>query len=141
GVAHVPGQQQAWNEVIQRAGIEGIEVSRAGSKTLLQRRGALAGTADFVSQPMIAKKHGTNLEKLKALLSQDPQAIRRQHYVPDKVAKGPFGVLWYGDTLPNGGEAPVPSVIGGILHYSEFTSSKGSSPRLVDAYTGRVLGS
>ncbi len=94
------------------------EVRQAGSFSLLERVGALPGSADWTHQ--YADISNTVVSK-------------------DELVKAPLGILWFGgssktDILPRHGHGPSEQVVGGRL----FIEGPDII-RALDVYTGRVL--
>ncbi len=109
-----------FTRAIAAKNLKNASVNGMGTYTLVQKVGALPGTADWNSQ--YANSSHTN-------------------FVKDSLVKGPMGVLWFGgsaDNINNGmadrhGHGSVEQVCGG--HYYMQGINK---LRCVDAYTGRV---
>lgn len=120
-VALPADQQDAFAGWVKAAGLTGVEVGRAGDFAVLRRVGALPDSADWTHE---------NADAGSSLVSSD------------KLAKPPFGVLWFGGAVDmvfpqwdyTHFAAPTPLVAGGRMFFQVW-------PKLhaVDIYTGRHL--
>ena len=121
GVAWLPAakaEQAALKTWVSQADLSGAEVNAGRDSLLLQRQGALPGSANWTHQYADAAN---------TIVSQDT-AVRI-----------PLGLLWFGGpandpVLPRHGHGPSPQVVDGrvIIEGRDML-------RAVDAYTGRLL--
>jgi len=115
------GQHEALAESVEAAGLSGARVRRAGQFALVERAGALAGSAEWTHE---------NADAGDSLVSRDERV------------KPPFALLWYGGAIDmvfplwdyTHSRPPTPLVVGGRMIFQVF-------PKLhaMDIYTGRHL--
>jgi outer membrane protein assembly factor BamB len=103
---------------VESAKLAGAKLTEAGDAVLLSREGALPGAGDWTHEHADAANTRVS---------------------PDRLAKAPLGVLWFGGPsnegiLPRHGHGPQPQVIDGRLVIEGVDML-----RCTDIYTGRVL--
>ena len=112
------GGNAAFAAAAEGAHLANARLSRRGPLVLLEREGALPGSADWTHQYADAAN---------SIVSRD------------RLVRAPLGLLWFGGpphdkVLPRHGHGPTPQVIGGRL----FIEGENLL-RSVDVYTGRLL--
>jgi len=119
GTASLPLDADRLEILVERARLEGAEVSSLGSsRAKLARVGPLPGAADWTHH---------YADPANSIVSKDQRV------------KAPLGLLWFGgppndEVLPRHGHGPSPQVAGGRLFIEG-----GNMLRALDAYTGRLL--
>ena len=111
-------EHEEFRRAAQAAQLENAAIERIKDMTILRRKGALPGAADYTGD----------------------------WSSPDSLVKAPLGVLWFDDSVANFKRSPQPLVIDGVMmsrpkqwETTDERPYKLHPPVYSDVYTGRVL--